>query len=552
MSEISHTTAANLHRSWWPNPWTLGAILVAALVLMPIIAVVWLAFTPGEPIWSHLLATVLPRYIVNTIVLMIGVGFTCAIVGAGTAWLITMYRFPMSRVLEWALFLPLAIPGYVGAYTLVDFLEYAGPVQTGLRDVMGYTSARDYFFPEIRTRTGAILVLSGSLFPYVYLFARAAYREQSGAIYDVARALGHGPWSRFFRVGLPLARPALAVGVAIVLMETVNDFGTVEFFAVQTLTTGIFTVWFEKSNVAGAAQISTLLLGVILLLALVERFGRNQLRFYQKARRSLPIEKVRLTGGQGALAFLACALPVGFAFVLPVAVMLNLSLLSKGVWLSEGLLRSLVNTLLVAGAAAFLTVVGAIFMVYGVRMMRQRLPKMLMPVTSIGYAAPGAVLGIGILIPLAAMDNALADLIEGLTGADIGLLMTGSVGALIFAYFVRFFAIAQGATDAAMGRVPPNLSLAARALGKGPMAVLRQVQIPLVRGSIGTALLLVFVDCVKELPATLILRPFNFDTLATRTYEQASLERISSAAPSALMIMFVGMGAVFLLARANR
>ncbi len=552
MTQLSDHQPPLLRRFHRIDLWSAGSVAIAALVLMPIVAVVWLALTPAENIWPHLLATTLPRYLNNTGVLMVSVGALAAAVGTGAAWLITMYRFPMSRTLDWALLLPLAIPGYVGAYALVDFLEYAGPVQTALREIFGWASARDYSFPQIRSRWAAVVVLAASLFPYVYLLARAAFREQSGGVYEVARALGAGPWGRFFRVGLPLARPAIAVGVAIVMMETVNDFGTVDFFAVQTLTTGIFTVWLEQSNAGGAAQIALVILLVILGLALIERLGRKRLRFYQYARNSRPVLPVKLSGARAWIAAGLCLLPFLVGFVLPVAVMGAHALSRISRWADPGLFGALVNTVAVGLMAAFATVGAAVFLVYGVRLTGRLLPRLLLPLTTVGYAAPGAVLAVGILIPLAAFDNALADAVLRLTGVEIGLLMTGSVGALVYAYSVRFFAIAQGAVDAAMGRVSPSLPMAARSLGKGPFGTLRHVYAPLMKSSVATALLLVFVDSVKELPATLILRPFNFNTLATRTYEQASLERIADAAPSALLIIAVGLSAVLLLARSNR
>ncbi|WP_233252646.1 iron ABC transporter permease [Maritimibacter sp. 55A14] len=534
------------------DPWSAGAALIAALVLLPIVSVVWIAFNPAENIWPHLLATTLPRYFTNTVLLMLSTGAATAVLGTVTAWLVVMYRFPLRGVLEWALLLPLAIPAYFGAYALVDFLEYAGPVQTFLREIFGWSSARDYWFPEIRSRGAAVLVISAALYPYVYLLARAAFREQSGARIEVARALGAGPVARFWRVGLPLARPAVAAGVAIVMMETVNDFGTVEYFAVQTLTTGLFSVWLESYNAGGAAQIATVILALILVLVALEKSSRRRLRFFGAARGQRPVEPIRLTGAQGVLAALVCLLPFALGFVLPVSVILSHAAANLEYWAAPGLLRALGNTLTVGGLAAFLTVAAGLFMVYGVRLTGRRLPRLLLPVTTIGYAAPGAVLGIGILIPMAFADHALADGIEALTGVDPGLLMTGSAFALVFTYSVRFFAIAQGAADAAMGRVSPSLPMAARALGQSARGTLVRVYMPLIRGSVGTALLLVFVDCMKELPATLLLRPFNYNTLATRVYEQASLENLGEASPAALLVILMGLGAVLLLARASR
>ncbi len=534
-----------------PDAWSVGAVAIAALVLLPVVSVIWLAFHPSDNIWPHLISTTLPRYLGNTVLLMGAVGALTAMVGAGAAWLVVMYRFPGHSWLQWALLLPLAVPAYVGAYALVDFLEYAGPVQTGLRGLMGWESARDYAFPQIRSRGAAVLVLSAALYPYVYLLARAAYREQSGAGFEVARALGVGPWGRFWRVGLPLARPAIAAGVAVVMMETVNDFGVVDYFAVQTLTTGIFSVWLQAGNLGGAAQIATLVLAVIVILVTLEKLSRRRLRFFGSARQPRPVEPVRLDGWRGALACLACLLPFLAGFVLPVAVLSSHALDARE-WAAPGLAKALVHTLTTGGAAALLTVIAGLFMVYGTRMSGRRLPVLLLPITAIGYAAPGAVLGIGILIPLASFDNALADAILALTGWDPGLILTGSAAALVLAYCVRFFAIAQGTADAALGRVSPSLPMAARSLGRTAGGTLRSVHVPLIRASVGSALLLVFVDCVKELPATLLLRPFSYDTLATRVHAKASLENIAEAAPAALTITLVGLIAVGFLARANR
>lgn len=531
--------------------WSIGALVIALTVLLPVCAVIWFAMTPTENIWPHLLSTTLPRYLGNSLVLMLSVGGLTAVVGTGTAWLVVMHRFPGRAWLQWALLLPLAVPAYVGAYALVDFLEYAGPVQTAMREAFGWQTPADYWFPQIRTRGAAILVLSAALYPYVYLLARAAFREQSGSAYEVARALGVGPVGRLIRVGLPLARPAIAAGVAVVMMETVNDYGTVDYFAVQTLTTGIFSVWLQAGNLGGAAQIATCVLVLIVILVTLEKISRRKSRFFGNARGQRPVVATPLIGARAGLATLACFLPFAVGFLLPVAV-LSSHAVDAQQWVAPGLLRALLHTLSTGGAAAILTVLAAVFMVYGVRLSGRRLPVLLLPVTSIGYAAPGAVLGLGILIPLAAFDNRLADAVLALTGHDPGLILTGSAAALVIAYFVRFFAIAQGTADAALGRVPPSLPMAARSLGRGAAGTLRAVHIPMMRASLGSALLLVFVDCVKELPATLLLRPFNFDTLATRVHAKASLENIAEAAPAALMITLVSLIAVVFLARANR
>ena len=556
---MSDITAADRPRPTWRrrrgsllSPWSFGALLIAAIVVLPILSVVWIALTPGENIWPHLISTTLPRYMRNTLILMLSVGLLSGFIGTGAAWLITRYRFPLSRWLEWLLLLPLAIPAYVGAYALVDMFEYAGPVQTWLRGMMGWSSSRDYWFPQIRSIGSAVVVLTAALYPYVYLLARAAFREQSGASEEVARSLGAGPWGRFARVGLPLARPAIAAGMAIVMMETVNDFGAVDYFAVQTLTTGIFSVWLESGNAAGAAQIASVVLVLVILLVGLEKSSRRRIRFFNLSTRHRPVEPAALRGPVAWVATLLCLIPFALGFLLPGGVILSHALDNADRWADPALGRALFNTLTVGGAAALLTVLAGVFMVYGVRLSGRRLPRLLLPLTTIGYAAPGAVLGVGLLIPLAALDHRIADMVQAVTGVDIGLVLTGSATALVLAYTVRFFAIAQGAADAAMGRVSPSLPMAARSLGRSQGQVLGQIYYPLIRGSVASALLLVFVDCVKELPATLLLRPFNYNTLATRVHDQASLENLGNAAPAAILVILVGLAAVGLLARANR
>lgn len=535
-----------------PDLWTLGAVVIAAVVLAPILSIAWLALTPTENIWPHLMSTVLPRYLITTLALMFGVAILTAAMGTGAAWLISQYRFPGRDWLAHALLFPLAIPAFVGAYALVDLLDYAGPVQAALRATFGWTTARDYWFPEIRSLPAAILVLSFALYPYVYLLARAAYREQSGRAYEVARALGCGPWGLFLRIGWPLARPAIAAGVALALMETVADYGTVLHFGVQTLTTGVFSTWLNGGNAGGAAQIAGVILFLILLLVGLERAGRGGARFHRLGRSAQPVQPQPIAGKKRWYATLLCLVPFTGGFVLPVSVMLVHSATAPEGWLAPGLFDALKNTLIVGSLAALVTVAAAIFLVYALRMKGSPAARTILPLTLIGYAAPGAVLALGLLLPLAALDHRMADGILALTGWDPGLMITGTAFALGLAYMVRFFGIAQGAVDAAFGRVSPNLAMAARSLGRSASGTLVAVYLPLIRGSVLTALLVVFVDCVKELPATLLLRPFDFNTLSTRVFELASLERLSEAAPAALLVMAVGLVAVAILARDQR
>ena len=532
--------------------WSASALLISAFILLPIVSVIFLAVFPTDNIWPHLMATTLPRYISTTILLMISVGTLAGIIGTLTAWLVVRYSFTGSIWLQWALLMPLAIPGYVGAYALVDLLEYAGPVQSILRETFGWSSSQDYWFPEIRSFGAAVFVLSLSLYPYVYLLTRVAFRDQASSVEEVARSLGAPPFERFFKISLPLARPAVAAGVAIVMMETVNDFGTVDYFAVQTLTTGIFSVWLQSSNVGGAAQLACVVLTIVILLVSLEKLSRRRMQFFNMSSKQKKVKKIRVHGAINILAFLCCFMPVLLGFAVPLVVLAEHSMSSPHLFLDKALIDATWNTVFTGTIAAAFTVFLSIFMVFGMKSMKGKLPKITMPITTIGYAVPGAVLGVGILIPLAALDNAMADAIYFITDIDLGLIFTGTSFAIILAYIVRFFAIGQSATEAALGRISPNLEHAARSLGKNRASILNKIYLPIIKGSLGSAMLLVFVDCVKELPATLLLRPFNFDTLSTRVHEQASLEDLANAAPAAIYISLVGLCAVVLFARTNR
>ena len=532
-----------------PDLWTLGSLLLAGVLLMPIVAIAWMAIFPAENIWPHLLENALPLYLGNTLALMAMTGLGAAMIGTGAAWLVTMTEFPGRRWLEWVLLAPLAMPAYIGAYALVDLLEYAGPVQTALRSIFGWTSARDYWFPEIRSIGAAGFVLTMALYPYVYLLTRAAFHEQSVCALEVGRALGCGPWGVFRRVGLPLARPAVVAGTAIVCMETMADFGAVDYFSVPTLTRGVFSIWLDMHNAGGAAQIALVMLGFVMALLVVEKVARRGKRFHHMSRRYRPIQRDPTRGWRGALIFVLCAIPVTLGFVLPTLVVAWHAFDHLEQWSDRRFWAALANTATLAVSAAGLACLIGIVMVYGARSARGTLPRWLAQATALGYAAPGAVVAVGVLIPLAAVDHWLADGVEALTGFDIGLVLTGSAAAVVFAYLVRFAVIAHGAVDGALGRITPSMELAARTLGARRSSVLQRIHVPMIRGSVLTAALLIFVDSVKELPATLILRPFNFETLATTVYNAASLEQLDEAGPAALAIVGVGLLPVAILAR---
>ncbi len=538
-------------RLWRPrfDGWTLGALILALLVAAPLIAVGWLALFPRENIWPHLIATALPRYLGNTLTLMALVGLGTAAIGAGAAWLVTMKRFPLRAVFDWALLAPLAVPAYIGAYALVELLEYAGPVQTAMREAFGWRNARDYWFPEIRSIWSAAFVLTLSLYPYVYLLARSAFREQSVCALEVSRSLGAGPWSCFFRVALPLARPAVAAGAAIAMMETLNDFGAVDYFAVPTLTAGVFAIWMESSNVGGAAQISSVMLLFVLALVGLERAGRRGRRYHNMSRRYRPIMREEMSPFWRWIAFIGCALPLTLGFLVPVGVIGWRALGHLEQWLEPDFWAALINTAWLAGLAAAIAAGAGLFLVYGARSSRSPLPRRLGQAATIGYAAPGAVLAVGVIVPAAALDRMIASAANDWFGLATGLILTGSAAGLIYAYVARFSAIAYGAIDSAFGRVTPSMEMAARTLGETKGGALRRVHLPIIKGSVLTAALLIFVDAAKELPATLILRPFDFDTLATRVYTYASLEQLEQAAPAALAIMLVGLVPVAILIR---
>ena len=529
--------------------WTLGTVLVALAASIPIAAVIGLALTPGESVWGHLASTVLPLYIRTTLLLMAGVGLGTLVIGAGTAWLVTMCRFPGRRIFEWALLLPLAIPAYVVAYVYTDLLEYAGPVQEAVRASFGWTTKGDYWFPEIRSLGGAIAVMTLAFYPYVYLLSRAAFVEQSMCVLEVSRTLGHGPWRSAFRVALPLARPALVIGLSLVLMETLNDFGTVDYFAVATFTAGIFDVWLNMNSVSGAAQLASVLLLFVLVVIYLERRGRRGRRYHHTSARYRALPGYPLRGGPAALAALACLVPVVLGFAVPTGVLGSYALTHYADTLEADFLTYTANSLGLSSMAAVITVAVGIFMAYGARLRGGPVVTAATRFASLGYAVPGAVLAIGVVLPTAWLDNTVDGILDSVFGISTGLLLSGSVFVIILGYVVRFLALSFGTIEASLSKVTASMDGAARTLGAGPMATLRRVHLPVMRGSVLTAAILVFVDCMKELPMTVILRPFDFHTLATFVHQYASDELLAESSLAALTIVASGILPVVLLSR---
>jgi len=534
-----------------PSPWTLFTLATAALLSVPVLVVVGHLLVPATDVWGHLAATVLPDYVRNSLLLMAGVGAGAAVLGTATAWLVTMCRFPGRRVFEWALLLPMAVPAYVMAYTYADLLQFAGPVQSALRELTGWRHG-DYWFPEVQSIGGAIAVMSLVLYPYVYLLARNAFLEQSVCVLEVSRTLGCGPWRSFAVVALPLARPAIVGGTALVLMETLADYGTVQHFGIATFTTGIFRTWFAMGRPVAAAQLASLLLLFVLAVLLAERWTRGRSRYHHTSGAYHRLPEIRLRGVRGVLALLACGLPLAAGFLVPGGHLLLLALAEGDPVLGRSFLSLAGNTLTLAATTAALAVALSLLISYGRRMHPTRPLRAAARVAAAGYAVPGTVIAVGVMIPFARLDNWIDAWARETLGVSTGLLLSGGILALVFAYLVRFLAVSSNTVEASMGKIKPTMDEVARTLGAGPGSTLRRVHLPIMRGGILTAGLLVLVDVMKELPATLILRPFNFDTLAVRVYTLASDERLGEASTAALTILLVGMAPVILLSLAIR
>ena len=526
------------------------AFVLALLVALPVLAVGANLFSGGTAgTWGHLIDTVLPEYVANSIWLCLGVGIGVASMGTGAAWLVALNDFPGRRIAEWALLLPMAMPAYVLAYTYTDFLQFVGPVQTGLRESFGWKMG-DYWFPEVRSLGGAIVLFSCVLYPYVYLLVRTAFLERAGGMIEAARALGLNPWQGFWRISIPLARPAIAAGMALALMDTLADYGTVAYFAVQTFTTGIYRAWFSLGDRVAAAQLSAALLGFVALLILLERISRGRARYHDSTGRRRAVRQV-LTGGHALLAQIGCAIPVVVGFALPAVLLIRLAMGDVETDAGGGSGRFLLlarNSLVLATVAAIVAALMALLLGFAARDGR-RLSVLAGRVVGLGYAVPGSVIAVGVLIPVTRLDHWLADIWQHLGGANPGLILTGGIAALVYAYLARFLAIALQSVEAGLARITPSMEAAARSLGSSPVETLHRVHLPLLRGSLLTAALLVFVDVMKELPATLVMRPFNFDTLATQTFTLAADERLAEASAAALAIVAVGLLPIILLAR---
>ncbi len=533
--------------------WTFGTALIALIVAVPILSVILVAFSTDDRGWFDIVQASLPRYTWNTLVLMSGVAVGTLTIGIATAWLVTCCRFPGRRIFEWALLLPLAAPAYLVAFVYTDLLEYSGIVQRTLRDIFDWQIKADYWFPDIRSQGGAIIVLSLVLYPYVYMMGRAAFLQQSVCALEAARTLGRTPWQSFWTVALPMARPALAIGVSLAMMETLNDFGTIDFFGVHTLTAGVFEVWRLLGSTVGAAQLSVVMLLFVVGLLWIERTSRGRQRFDHVSSKIRALPGYELAGRRKWAAVLVCFLPIALGFLVPTLVMLSDAIANFSDQFGRDYLELVYHSFSMAGIAALAALVVGLFLAYGARLNGTRALRVLTKFTAIGYAVPGAVLGVGIIMPFTAFDRTFSAFMEGTFGIETGAVLFGTSFAVIFAYVVRFMAIGFGAAESALEKVTPHMDDAARTLGHGPWSTLKKVHLPMVRGGVLAGAVLVFVDCMKELPATLLLKPpFNFDTLATFAYQYASDERFEQASLGALTIVLAGILPVIVLSRAIR
>jgi iron(III) transport system permease protein len=534
--------------------WMKLAALTAALVCLPFLALLFEAVQGSEGLWSHLAASVLPKAFLDTAILLIGVGILVASMGTGAAWLVTAYEFPGRRTMEWALLLPLAVPTYIVAYAYLDILHPIGPVQGAVRWLLGYSSPREFRLPDIRSMTGCIVLLGFVLYPYVYIATRAMFLTQPASLIEVSRTLGVSRNGVFRRVALPLARPAIVVGVSLALMETLNDIGASEFLGVRTLTVSIYTTWVTRSDLPGASQLALALLAVVVAIVAAEQYARRKQRFAPNAQRSGgSIERQKVSLPKGLLLLALCLLPVFVGFIAPathLAIEAYTRLDYAG--LPVRFLANISNTIFFSAAATIITLVLGSAAAYAARLHPGTRSAWFYRLATIGYAAPGTVVAIGLLIALGAFDRTADRIASSWLGFSTGLLFLGSGAALLYAYSTRFLAISAGAMAAGLSRIPQSLDDVSRMLGETSSGTLRRVHLPLSKTALAASGLLVFVDCIKELPATLLLRPLNVETLATHLYGEAARGTYEEASISALMIVLIALLPVIWLARVGR
>lgn len=545
MADVVHSSLTS--RSRWSGL-KIMAILVAAVLALPILVVLINVLISDGDVWTHLYQTVLAEYVSNSLLLMLGVGAGVLLIGVPCAWFTSMYEFPGRTFLSWALLLPMAFPAYIIAYTYTGILDFAGPVQTLIRELTGWRYG-EYWFFEVRSLGGAMVMLTLVLYPYVYLMSRAAFLEQSENIMEVSRTLGYSSQRAFFKLALPLARPAIVTGLTLALMETLADYGTVQYFGVSTFTTGILRTFYGFGDITAASQLAGVLLMFVAVLILLERYSRRRIQYHSSGLKKASHRRVVLRGKQAVMASVFCFLPIVVGFFIPVIV-LGYWALFKAEVPGANFVELAWNSFYLAALVSLVVVSLALVMSYAIRLNnRARSVRASVGIAGLGYALPGTIIAIGVIVPLAWLDHRIINFVRYYTGHNLGLIFSGTLFALLFAYTVRFMAVSLGAVQNGLGKIKPSMDMAGRSLGLSPYKVLRQIHLPLLKGSVLTAVLIVFVDVLKELPATFVLRPFNFNTLAVRAFELASDERLIDAAPASLMIVLVGLVPVILLSR---
>jgi len=525
-----------LNKKWPALSW-----LLSLLLFLPLLAIVWQSFGDDQDVFKQLWATVLPDYLINTLLVVLGVAGLSIIIGVPIAWLVAMCQFPLRRFYVWGMLLPLAMPSYVVAFVYTDLLEYAGPIQTGLRHYFGWKTAQDYAFFDVRTLPGACVMLALVLYPYVYLLARTTFLEQSQSLIQSARLLGCNPWQSFWRISLPLARPAIAIAVALVAMESLADFAVVNYFAVPTLTTAVYDTWLGYGSLAAAARLSVVMLAVLFVLISIERLGRNKQRHYQRSGGQETVIRHQLVGIKGIAASVFCGVIFIAGFGVPFISLLDMAIkYFEQSWNGKFLEYSL-NSFLLASVVAIICLIIAVVLGFFKRLSANRSGDLASKLASTGYALPGTVLAIGVLIPLSLFDHGINHFLESFGIDGPGLILSGTIFAIATGYVVRFSAIAIGSVDSSLNKISPSIDMVSMTLGSSPSNMLRRVHLPLIKKGCFAGVLLVFIESMKELPAALLLRPFNYDTLATYVYQFVSDEQLEHGALAAIVIVVVGL-----------
>ena len=528
---------------------TLGALFVASIIAIPILTIFYIAFSADKNIWPHLSSTVLPGYITTTSIVLAGISIITVLIGVGLAWIVTVYEFPMRRTMEWLCLIPLAMPAYIVAYAYGDLLDYTGFVQTNLRFIFGWGSIRDYWFPSVYSIGGSIFVMSFVLYPYVYLTSRAAFLRQSMTLIEVSSTLGKSSIYSFFHIALPMARPAIIIGLILVIMESMNEFAAFEYYGVDTLSVGVYITWLGKNNLGGAAQIAIFMLLFVFLLMIIEKGLRKKRSFAQNNRKLMSVNRIKLSKGRSVFAIIICAVPILIGFLFPSLVLLDFIL--ERILEVDAIKYAdlLFNSLLLSIFAAILTIILGVFLVNTYITSNNFIIRLSVTISRLGYALPGVVIALGVIVPLITLDGLIKNALGHYFNITVGLIFSGTMIAIVYAYVIRFLTISYGTIESGFTTLNPDIAAASRVLGQSKYSTLIKIQLPIIKPALIMSALLVFVDSMKELPATLILRPFNFDTLATYVYTYASLSQIEEAALPALTIVATGLLPIILINR---